>query len=115
MRWIGHAAGALAAAYLLNFVAFFMLVYGLEYHASSIRHAVADVGVVILYPGTALSRDKIDPFVTGTFAWGLSYSPSSHSANARPADADSPNGTRHRLEIPSSPEISPSSGRLTPG
>ncbi|MFZ0583025.1 MAG: hypothetical protein WAN72_00345 [Candidatus Acidiferrales bacterium] len=70
MRWIGYAVGALAAAYLLNLVAFFMLLHGLEYHASSFRHAVADVGVVILYPGTALSRDKIDPFVTGTFAWG---------------------------------------------
>lgn len=71
MRWVGYAAGSLAAAYLLNFVAFFMLLYGLEYHASSFRHAVADVGVVILYPGTALSRDKIDPFVTGTIAWGF--------------------------------------------
>ena len=71
MRWIGYAAGALAAAYLLNLVASFMLLYGLEYHASSFRHAVADVGVVILFPGTALSRDKIDPFVTGTFAWGV--------------------------------------------
>ena len=71
MRWIGYAVGALAAAYLLNLVAFFMLLYGLEYHASSFRHAVANVGVVILYPGTALSRDKIDPVVTGTFAWGV--------------------------------------------
>lgn len=71
MRWIGYAAGALAAAYLLNLVAFIMLLYGLEYHASSFRHAVAAVGVVILYPGTALSRDKIDPFVPGTFAWGV--------------------------------------------
>src|SRR4029077_15651874 len=71
MRWIGYAAGALAAAYLLNLVTFFMLLYGLEYHASSFRHAVADVGVGILFPGTALSRDKIDPFSTGTFAWGV--------------------------------------------
>jgi len=71
MRWIGYAVGALAAANLLNLVAFFMLLYGLQYHAGSFRHAVADVGVVILYPGTALSRDKIDPFVTGTFAWGV--------------------------------------------
>ena len=71
MRWVGFAAGSLAAAYLLNFVAFFMLLYGLEYQASSFRHAVADVGVVILYPGTALSRDKIDPFVTGTIVWGV--------------------------------------------
>ena len=71
MRWIGYAVGALAAAYLLNLVAFFMLLYGLEYHASSFRHAVADVGVVILYPGTTLSRHKIDPFVTGTLAWGV--------------------------------------------
>jgi hypothetical protein len=71
MRWIGYAVGALAAAYLLNLVAFFMLLYGLEYHASSFRHAVADVGLVILYPGTALSRDRIDPTVTGTFAWGV--------------------------------------------
>ena len=72
MRWIGYAAGALAGAFLLNLVAFSMLLYGLEYHASSFRHAVADVGGVILYPGTALSpSDKIDPFVTGTFAWGV--------------------------------------------
>ena len=71
MRWIGYAAGALAGAFLLNLVAWSMLLYGLEYHASSFRHAVADVGVVILYPGTALSRDKIDPFVTGTIAWGV--------------------------------------------
>jgi hypothetical protein len=72
MRWIGYAAGALAGAFLLNLVAFSMLLYGLEYHASSFRHAVAGVGVVILYPGTALSlSDKIDPFVTGTFAWGV--------------------------------------------
>ena len=71
MRWVGYAAGSLAAAYLLNLVAFFMLLYGLEYHNSSFRHAVADVGVLILYPGTALFRDKIDPFVTGTIAWGV--------------------------------------------
>jgi hypothetical protein len=71
MRWIGYATGALAVAYLSNLVAFFMLLYGLEYHASSFRHAGADVGVVILFPGTALSRDNIDPFVTGTFAWGV--------------------------------------------
>jgi len=44
MRWIGYAAGALAAAYLLNLVAFTMLLYGLEYHANPFRHAVADVG-----------------------------------------------------------------------
>ena len=113
MRWIGYAVGALAAAYLLNLVAFFMLLHGLEYHASSFRHAVADVGVVIP-PGTALSRDKIDLFVTGTFAGELLYSPSSHSANARPADADSPSGTRHSREIALSPAMSASSGRLTP-
>ena len=71
MRWIGYAAGALTGAFLLNLVAFSMLLYGLEYHASSFRHAVAHVGGVILYPGTALSLEKIDPFVTGTFAWGL--------------------------------------------
>jgi hypothetical protein len=71
MRWIGYAVGALAAAYLLNLVAFFVMLYGLEYHTSSFRHAVADVGVVILYPGTALSRHWIDPFVTGTVAWGV--------------------------------------------
>jgi hypothetical protein len=71
MRWIGYAAGALTGAFLLNLVAFSMLSYGLEYHASSFRHAVADVGVVLLYPGTALSRDKIDPFVTGTIGWGV--------------------------------------------
>jgi hypothetical protein len=71
MRWIGYAAGALAGAYLLNLVGFFMLLYGLGYDLSSFRHAIADVGVVILYPGTTLSRDKIDPFVTGTFAWGV--------------------------------------------
>ena len=72
MRWIGYAAGALIGAFLLNLAAFSMLLYGLEYHASSFRHAVADVGGVILYPGTALSpSDKIDPFVTGTFAWGV--------------------------------------------
>jgi hypothetical protein len=72
MRWIGYAAGALTGAFLLNLVAFSMLLYGLEYHASAFRHAVADVGVVILYPATALSPlDKIDPFVTGTFVWGV--------------------------------------------
>jgi hypothetical protein len=71
MKWIGYAVGALAAAYLLNLVAFSMLLYGLEYHASSFRHAIADVGVVILYPGTVLSRDKVDPLVTGTLAWGI--------------------------------------------
>jgi hypothetical protein len=71
MRWIGYAVGALAAAYLLNLIAFIMLLYGLGYHLSSFHHAVADVGVVILYPGIALSLEKIDPFVTGTFAWGV--------------------------------------------
>jgi hypothetical protein len=72
MRWIGYAAGALAAAFLLNVVAFSMLLYGLEYNASPFRHAVADVGVVILYPANALSPpDKIDPLVAGTCAWGL--------------------------------------------
>ncbi|HEX6502427.1 MAG TPA: hypothetical protein VF011_04215 [Terriglobales bacterium] len=72
MRWIRYAAGALATAFLLNLVAFSMLLYGLEYHASSFRHAVADVGAAILYPGSALSPlGKIDPFVTGTFAWGV--------------------------------------------
>jgi hypothetical protein len=72
MRWIGYAAGAMAGAFLLNLVAFSMLLYGLEYHASSFRHAVADVAVVILYPATAFSSSgKIDPFVTGTFAWGV--------------------------------------------
>lgn len=55
MRWIGYAAGALTGAFLLNLVAFSMLLYGLEYHASSFRHAVAYVGGVILYPGIALS------------------------------------------------------------
>jgi hypothetical protein len=72
MRWVAYTAGALAAAFLLNLVAFSMMLYGLEYHASSFRHAVANVGVVILYPATALSPShKIDPFVTGTFAWGV--------------------------------------------
>jgi hypothetical protein len=72
MRWFGYAAGALAGAFLLNLVAWCMLLYGLEYHASSFRHAVADVGVVILYPATAFSLPgKIDPLVTGTFAWGI--------------------------------------------
>jgi len=72
MRWIAYTAVALAAAFLLNLAAFSMLLYGLEYHASSFRHAAADVGVVILYPGTALSSSgKIDPFITGTFAWGV--------------------------------------------
>jgi hypothetical protein len=72
MRWVAYAAGALATAFLLNLVGFGMLWYGLEYHASSFRHAVANVGVVILYPATVLSpTDKIDQFVTGTFAWGV--------------------------------------------
>ena len=72
MRWIGYAAGALAGAFLLNLVAWSMLLYGLEYNASSFRHAVADVGVVILYPATALSSSgKIDPLITGTLAWGV--------------------------------------------
>lgn len=72
MRWIAYVGVALAAAFLLNLGAFSMLLYGLEYHASSFRHAVADVGGVILYPGTALSSSgKIDPFITGTFAWGV--------------------------------------------
>jgi len=53
MRWIGYAAGALAGAFLLNLVAWSLLLYGLEYNASSFRHAVADVGVIILYPATA--------------------------------------------------------------
>jgi len=72
MRWIGYAAGALAGAFLLNLVAWSMLLYGLEYNASSFRHAVADVGVIILYPATAFSLPgKMDPLVTGTFAWGV--------------------------------------------
>ena len=71
MRWIAYAGVALAAAFLLNLVAFSMLLYGLEYHASSFRHAVADVGGAILYPGTALSSSGIDPFIPGTFAWGV--------------------------------------------
>jgi hypothetical protein len=72
MRWVAYAVGALAAAFLLNLVGFSMLLYGLEYHASSFRHAVANVGVVILYPGSVLSSaHKIDPFVTGTIAWGV--------------------------------------------
>ena len=72
MRWIGYAAGALAGAFLLNLVAWSMLLFGLEYHASSFRHAVADVGVVILYPATAFaSSGMIDPLVEGTFAWGV--------------------------------------------
>lgn len=71
MRWIVYAAGALAAAYLINLVGFLMLLYGMEYCASSFRHAVAGVGVVLLYPGSALSRDKIDPFIVGTLVWGV--------------------------------------------
>ena len=50
MRWIGYAAGALAGAFLLNLLAFSMLLYGLEYHASSFRHAVADVGELYCTP-----------------------------------------------------------------
>ena len=72
MRWIGYAAGALAGAFLLNLVAWSLLLYGLEYNASSFRHAVADVGVIILYPATAFSLPgKMDPLVTGTFTWGV--------------------------------------------
>ena len=71
MRWIGYAVGALAGAFLLNLVGFFMLLYGLGYHLSAFHHAVATVGVVILYPGIALSLYKIDPFVPGTFVWGV--------------------------------------------
>ena len=72
MRWVAYAVRSLATAFLLNLVAFSMLLYGLEYHASSFRHAVANIGAVMLYSGTALSpTDKIDTFVTGTFAWGV--------------------------------------------
>jgi len=72
MRWVAYAAGALAAAFLLNLGAFSMMLYGLEYHGRSFRHAVASVGVVMLYPATALSPShKIDPFITGTLAWGV--------------------------------------------
>jgi hypothetical protein len=114
MRWIGYAAGALAGAFLLNLVAFSMLLYGLEYHASSFRHAVADVGIVILYPGIALSLEKIDPFVTGTFAWGVVIF-AFLAWRERNASRRRLSATRHCREIALSPAISPSSGRLTPG
>jgi uncharacterized membrane protein len=71
IRWIGYAAGALAAAFVLNFIAFCLLLYGLDYNASPFRHAVAGVGSVILYPGIVLSLDKLDPFVMGSFTWGV--------------------------------------------
>jgi len=65
MRWIGYTAGALIGAFLLNLAAFSMLLYGLEYHASSFRHAVAYVGGVILYPGIAPLPGKDRPIRYG--------------------------------------------------
>ncbi len=65
MKWVGYAAGALVTSFLLNLVAFSMLLYGMDYHASAFRYAVADLGAVILYPGSALSPSgKIEPLVT---------------------------------------------------
>ncbi|HXY51476.1 MAG TPA: hypothetical protein VEI01_18655 [Terriglobales bacterium] len=80
MRWILYAAGALSAAFLLNLVAFSMLLYGVEHSALYALYGGAGRRLYVAYVGIAdslkrratqhlLNRDS--SVATGTSAVGI--------------------------------------------
>jgi hypothetical protein len=59
MKWLKRLCVAFGFGALVTFLGFNALLWGMPYKAGAFRHAVAFIGVVLLYPGEAFFSGEV--------------------------------------------------------